>query len=63
MPDPLLPSSSSSSRLLAQQALSRAAGAPLLSGNAVDLLIDAAANYAAWLEAIRGARQRVLLEN
>ena len=62
MPTPLLPSSSPS-RLLAQQALSRAAGAPLLSGNAVDLLIDAAANYAAWLEAIRGARQRVLLEN
>ena len=63
MPDPLSPSSSSSSRLLAQQALSRAAGAPLLSGNAVDLLIDAAANYAAWLKAIRSARQRVLLEN
>ena len=63
MPAPLLPSSSSSSRLLAQQALSRAAGAPLLSGNAVEMLIDAAANYAAWLEAIRGARERVLLEN
>ena len=62
MPTPLLPSSSPS-RLLAQQALSRAAGAPLLSGNAVELLIDAAANYAAWLVAIRGARQRVLLEN
>ena len=62
MPTPLLPSTSSS-RLLAQQALTRAAGAPLLSGNAVELLIDAAANYAAWLEAIRGAQQRVLLEN
>lgn len=62
MPTPLLPSTSPS-RLLAQQALSRAAGAPLLSGNAVELLIDAAANYAAWLDAIRGARQRVLLEN
>ena len=62
MPTPLLPSSSPS-RLLAQQALSRAAGAPLLSGNAVELLIDAAANYAAWLEAIRGAQQRVFLEN
>ena len=62
MPTPLLPSTSSS-RLLAQQALSRAAGAPLLTGNAVELLIDAAANYAAWLEAIRGAQQRVLLEN
>lgn len=50
-------------RLLAQQALSRAAGAPLLGGHAVELLIDAAAHYEAWLAAIRGARQRVLLEN
>ena len=50
-------------RLLAEQALSRAAGAPLLGGNAVDLLIDAAAHFDAWLAAIRGARQRVLLEN
>lgn len=50
-------------RLLAEQALSRAAGAPLLGGNAVELLIDAAAHYDAWLAAIRGARHRVLLEN
>ncbi|MHB1272230.1 MAG: phospholipase D-like domain-containing protein [Rhodanobacter sp.] len=50
-------------RLLAEQALSRAAGAPLLGGNAVELLIDAAAHYDAWLAAIRTARQRVLLEN
>jgi len=50
-------------RLLAEQALSRAAGAPLLTGNAVDLLIDAAAHFDAWLAAIRGARHRVLLEN
>lgn len=50
-------------RLLAQQALSRAAGAPLLGGNAVSLMIDAAAHYDAWLAAIRGARNRVLLEN
>ncbi len=62
MATPLMPSSSPS-RLLAEQALSRAAGAPLLNGNAVELLIDAAANYAAWLESIRGARRRVLLEN
>ncbi len=55
--------SSPNSRLLAQQALSRAAGAPLIDGNAVELLIDAAANYGAWLAAIRGAKQRVLLEN
>lgn len=50
-------------RLPTQQALNRAAGAPLIAGNAVELLIDAAANYAAWLAAIRGAAQRVLLEN
>ncbi|MDW2981579.1 phospholipase D-like domain-containing protein [Rhodanobacter sp. KK11] len=61
MPTPLLPSAPS--RLLAEQALSRTAGAPLLGGNAVELLIDAAAHYDAWLAAIRGARQRVLLEN
>jgi cardiolipin synthase len=50
-------------RLLAQQALSRAAGAPLITGNAVELLIDAAAHYDAWLASIRSAQQRVLLEN
>ncbi|EIL98406.1 phospholipase D-like domain-containing protein [Rhodanobacter denitrificans] len=61
MPTPLIPATPS--RLLAEQALSRAAGAPLLNGNAVDLLIDAAAHYEAWLAAICGARQRVLLEN
>jgi cardiolipin synthase len=50
-------------RLLAQQALSRAAGAPLITGNAVELLIDAPVHYAIWLKAIRGAQHRVLLEN
>ncbi len=54
---------STPSRLLAEQALSRAAGAPLLTGNAVDLLIDAPEHYAAWLAAIRSARERVMLEN
>jgi cardiolipin synthase len=58
-----LPPSSQDSRLLAQQTLSRAAGAPLIEGNAAQLLIDAAANYDAWLEAIGNAKQRVLLEN
>jgi cardiolipin synthase len=58
---PLIPSTPN--RLLAEQALSRTAGAPLLNGNAVELLIDAAAHYDAWLAAIRGAQQRVLLEN
>ena len=54
---------SAPARLLAEQALSRAAGAPLLGGNAVELLIDAAAHYDAWLTAIHAARHRVLLEN
>jgi len=59
MPSP----SSTPHRLLAEQALSRAAGAPLLSGNSVELLIDGAAHYAAWLAAIRSAQRYVLLEN
>jgi cardiolipin synthase len=57
------PIASSHARLLAEQALSRAAGAPLLAGNHVELLIDAAAHYEAWLAAIGNARERVLLEN
>ncbi len=57
------PLASAPARLLAEQALSRAAGAPLLGGNSVDLLIDAAAHFEAWLAAIRSASQRVLLEN
>ena len=55
--------SAAPARALAERALSRAAGAPLLGDNAVELLIDAAANYDAWLAAIRGARHRVFLEN
>jgi len=50
-------------RLFAQQALSRAAGAPLIGGNSVDLLIDGRANFDAWLAAIRGARSTILFEN
>ncbi|WP_430390279.1 phospholipase D-like domain-containing protein [Dyella sp. 20L07] len=60
---PMNPKPPAHARLLAEQALSRAAGAPLLGSNAVDLLIDAAAHFDAWLAAIRGARQRVWLEN
>jgi hypothetical protein len=62
MPSVLLPSAAPA-RTLAERALSRAAGAPLLGDNAVELLIDGEAHYTAWLEAIRGARHRVLLEN
>jgi cardiolipin synthase len=57
------PFPSSPGRQFAEQALSRAAGAPLLSGNRVELLIDGAAHFEAWLAAIRGAQRRVLLEN
>lgn len=53
----------SSLRLLAEQAFSRAAGAPLVDGNAVDLQIDMRATFDAWLQAIRAARGTVLLEN
>jgi len=49
-------------RLLAEQALSRAAGAPLLGGNTLELPIDAAAHFDAWLKAIGGAQRRVLLD-
>jgi cardiolipin synthase len=49
-------------RLLADQAFSRAAGAPLVPGNAVRLLCDARENYPAWLEAIAAARRYVHFE-
>jgi cardiolipin synthase len=50
-------------RRLSDQLFSRAAGAPLVRGNAVRLLRDAAENYPAWLEAIRSARHSVHFEN
>lgn len=52
-----------SSRRLAEQALSRSAGAPLITGNRVDLLIDGQAHFDAWLAAIRSAKTRIFLEN
>ena len=48
--------------MLAEQAFSRAAGAPLLTGNSVRLLKDAQENYPAWLEAIGRARKRIHFE-
>lgn len=50
-------------RALAEQAFSRAAGAPLVPGNRVRLLKDATENYPAWLEAIHGAAHRIYFEN
>jgi cardiolipin synthase len=49
-------------RILAEQAFTRAAGAPLVEGNAVRLLRDATENFPAWLAAIEGARESVLFE-
>ena len=50
-------------RALANQAFSRAAGAPLIPGNRIRLLKDAGENYPAWLEAIRAAKQHVHFES
>lgn len=49
-------------RELANQAFSRAGGAPLTEGNRVRLLKDAGENYPAWLDAIRAARHHIHLE-
>jgi cardiolipin synthase len=49
-------------RQLANQAFSRASGAPLRDGNQLRLLRDAAENYPAWLTAIRAARRTIHFE-
>ena len=48
---------------LVEQAYTRASGAPLVEGNAVRILKDGAANFAAWFAAIRAARKTVFFEN
>jgi cardiolipin synthase A/B len=50
-------------RFLADQAFSRAAGAPLIPGNSVRLLKDAQENYPAWLDAIRTAKKYIHFES
>jgi cardiolipin synthase len=45
------------------QAFTRMAGAPARGGNRVSLLLDAAENYPAWLEAIGSAREWVHFES
>jgi cardiolipin synthase A/B len=50
-------------RAIADQAFSRAAGAPLIGGNSVRLLIDATQNYPAWLAAIDSARHHIHFES
>jgi cardiolipin synthase len=50
-------------RQLAEQAFSRAAGAPLVPGNQVRILKNAEENYPAWLAAIRQARRTIHFES
>jgi len=64
--NPILPLASdtlAAVRVFADQALSRAAGAPLIAGNSVQLLRDAGENYPAWKQAIREARRTVHFES
>jgi len=42
-------------RTLAEQVFSRAAGAPLIGGNSMRLLVDAEENYPAWINALESA--------
>lgn len=53
----------SSDANLLDQALTRASGTPLIAGNSVRVLKDAAQNYPAWLEAIRSAQRTIHFEN
>src|SRR5262245_53458415 len=49
-------------RAMADQAFSRAAGAPLVGGNRVQVLRDAAENYPAWERAIAQAKHTIHIE-
>lgn len=55
--------SASRLRLLSERALSRTAGAPLVTGNSVRILKDASENYPAWLDAIKSARRKIYFES
>jgi cardiolipin synthase len=57
-----LPFQTEALRDLADQAFSRAAGAPLVPGNKVRLLKDASENYPAWIEAIESAQKWIHFE-
>jgi phosphatidylserine/phosphatidylglycerophosphate/cardiolipin synthase-like enzyme len=57
-----LPRDPSTVRGLADQALSRTAGAPQTSGNSVRVLRDAAENYPTWARAIIDARETIHIE-
>ncbi|MFL6257259.1 MAG: phospholipase D-like domain-containing protein [Pyrinomonadaceae bacterium] len=50
-------------RRIVDKAYARATGSPLIPGNGVRLLIDAAQNYPAWLEAIKSAQHTIHFES
>ena len=50
-------------RAIAEQAFSRAAGAPLVPANDVRILKDSTGNYPAWHEAIARATRKIYFEN
>src|SRR3990170_8295754 len=54
--------SASAAPSLADQPFARAAGAPLVPGNAIHILKDATENYPVWLEAIASARSTIHFE-
>lgn len=57
-----MPTSPGELRALADLAFSRAAGAPLVAGNAVRVLRNGAENYPAWEQAIASARHTIHME-
>ncbi|HUP94419.1 MAG TPA: phospholipase D-like domain-containing protein [Burkholderiales bacterium] len=56
-------SSTQQLRILAEQAFSRAAGAPLVAGNSARVLKDADENFPAWLDAIAVAQRTIFFEH
>lgn len=48
---------------IAEQVFARAAGADLVSGNAIQVLKNASENYPAWLNAMRNAERHIHFEN
>lgn len=56
------PPAAFSARQLTEQAFDRAAGAPLIPGNAVRLLKDGPENYPAWFAALEAARRIIHAE-
>lgn len=62
LPSRTPPSTLIPGRALAEQVFSRAAGAPLVGGNSIRLLIDAEENYPAWIEGLESASRSIHFE-